>query len=318
MPLSPSSTWTMTAAWALTTLAFCLSSPTMAATLQVGPGMPYRLPSAAAAAAHDGDHIKIAAGSYSDCAVWKTNNLTIEGAGPDATVISGRPCQGKALFIAQGRAITVRNLALTGAHVADFNGAGIRAEGGDLTVEHVRFAEDENGIMSGALPGVKIIVRDSEFIADGTCEGGGGCAHGIYAGHIALLRVEHSRFLRTRSGHHIKSRALRTEVIGCDLEDGANGTSSLAVDVPNGGAVVLRDNHIEKGPRSENHMAAVMIGEEGATQPTPDIIVEHNTFRVDGSYESFLLGNRTPTVAVLTGNTSQGNAQALLGPGRVK
>jgi hypothetical protein len=65
-------------------------------------------------------------------------------------------------------------------------------------------------------------------------------------------------------------------------------------------------------------MAAVMIGEEGATQPTPDIIVEHNTFRVDGGYESFLLGNRTATEAVLTGNTLQGNAQALLGPGHVK
>jgi hypothetical protein len=318
MPLSPSSACTTALARTLTLLACCLSGPAMAATLQVGAGMAYKLPSAAAAAAHDGDHIKIAAGSYADCAVWKADNLTIEGAGPDATVISGRPCQGKALFIAQGRNITVRDLALTGARVADSNGAGIRTEGGDLTVEHVRFADDQDGILSGALFGVKIIVRDSDFIADGTCEGSGGCAHGIYAGHIALLRVEHSRFLRTRAGHDIKSRALRTEVIGCDLEDGADGTSSFAVDVPNGGAVVLRDNHIEKGPRSENHMAAVMVGEEGVTQPTPLIVVEHTAFRVDGGYESYLLDNRTTTAAVLTGNTLQGNARTLLGPGRVQ
>ena len=318
MPLSSPPAWTTTLVRALAIIAGCLSGPAMAATLRVGAGMPYKLPSTAAAAAHDGDHIKIAAGSYSDCAVWKANNLTIEGAGPDATVISGRPCAGKALFITQGNAITVRNLALTGAHVADFNGAGIRAEGGDLTIEHVRFADDEDGILGGALPGVKIVVRDSEFTGDGTCEGGGGCAHGIYVGHIGLLRVENSKFLRTRSGHHIKSRALRTEVIGCDMADGADGTSSFAVDVPNGGAVVVRGNHIQKGPRSENHQAAVMIGEEGVSQPTPDIIVDHNTFRVDGSYEAYLLDNRTPTAAVLTGNTLQGNAQALHGAGRVR
>jgi hypothetical protein len=318
MPLSPSSAWTTTVVRVFTLLAGCLSGPAMAATLEVGAGPPYKVPSAAAAAAHDGDHIKIDAGSYSDCAVWKANNLTIEGAGPDATVISGRPCMGKALFIVQGNAITIRNLALTGAHVADFNGAGIRAEGGDLTVEHVRFANDEDGILAGALPGKKIVVRDSEFIGEGTCAGGGGCAHGIYVGNIGLLRVEHSKFLQTHSGHHIKSRARRTEVIGCDLEDGADGTSSFAVDVPNGGAVLLRDNHIEKGPRSENHLAAIMIGEEGVSQPTPEITVEHNAFRVDGSYDSYLVYNRTSTGAVVRGNTLQGNALALFGDGSVK
>jgi hypothetical protein len=53
----------------------------LAATLEVGAGKPYKQPSAAAAAAHDGDHIVIAAGSYFDRAVWKANRLTIESAG---------------------------------------------------------------------------------------------------------------------------------------------------------------------------------------------------------------------------------------------
>jgi hypothetical protein len=302
----------------LSILSVCMPGHAPAATLAVGAGQEYKLPSAAAAAAHDGDHVTIAAGTYSDCSVWKANNLTIEGAGPEATVITGTPCAGKGLFITQGNAITIRNLALTNAHVADFNGAGIRAEGGDLTVEHVRFANNEDGVLAGALAGKTIIIRDSEFIGNGTCEGRGGCAHGVYAGTIGLLRVEHSRFLQTRAGHHIKSRAQRTEVIGCDLQDGPDGTSSYAVDAPNGGAVVLRDNHIEKGPMSENHSAAFMIGEEGVTQPTPEIIVENNTFLVDGGYESYLVYNRTTTEAVLTGNTLQGNARALHGDGTVK
>jgi hypothetical protein len=298
--------------------ALCLPHLASAATLEVGPGKPYNLPSAAAAVAHDGDHIVIAAGTYSDCAVWKASNLTIEGASAATTVITGTPCGGKALFITQGNAITIRGVALTGAHVGDFNGAGIRAEGGDLTVEHVRFANDEDGILAGGLPGKTIIIRDSEFIGDGTCQGGGGCAHGVYVGNIALLRVEHSRFFQTRQGHHIKSRAQRTEVIGCDLQDGANGTSSFAIEAPNGGAVVVRDNTIEKGPKSENHTAAVMIGAEGVTQPTPEILVEHNTFLVNGSYTSYLVNNLTATAAVLRANTLKGNAKALHGDGSVQ
>jgi hypothetical protein len=291
------------------------SAPAWPATLEVGAGKQYARPSAAAAVAGDGDHVVIAPGTYSDCAVWKANNLIIEGATPESTVITGTPCAGKGLFITQGDAITIRRLTLAGAHVAEFNGAGIRAEGGDLTVDHVRFLNNEDGILAGPLPGRTITVRDSVFIGNGTCAGRSGCAHGIYVGRIGLLRVEHSRFFETRSGHHIKSRAERTEVIGCDMADGANGTSSFAVDVSNGGAVLLRDNNVQKGPRSENHSAAFMIGAEGVDQPTPAIVVEHNSVVVEGGYRSYLVDNRTTTPAVLKNNTLRGGAAALRGPG---
>jgi hypothetical protein len=304
--------WMLAAALA----AACLSTPTRAATLEVGAGKTYAAPSAAASAAHDGDHIVIAAGSYFDCAVWRANDLTIEGAGPEATVITDKTCNGKALFITQGNNITIRNLTLTRARVPDMNGAGIRAEGGDLTVEHVQFVNNQNGILSSNLPGKKIIVRDSVFMRNGICDGA--CAHGIYVGQVALLRVERSRFFETKQGHSIKSRAQRTEVIGCDIADGADGTSSYAVDVSNGGAVVLRDSHIQKGPKSENHNGALVIGAEGVTQPTPEIIVEHNTFLVEGNYNAFLVWNLTATEAELKGNILQGNAKPLRGDGSVK
>ena len=287
-----------------------------AATLQVGPGKPYAMPSAAAAAAHDGDHIVIAAGSYFDCAVWKANNLTIEGAGPDATVITDKTCMGKGLFVTDGNNITISALTLTRARVPDFNGAGIRAEGSNLTVRNVHFINNQDGLLAGDGPGKTIIVTDSVFIRNGTC-GGSGCAHGIYVGHIGMLRVANTRFFETKQGHDIKSRASRTEVTGCDIEDGPNGTASYAVEIPNGGSVVVRDNKIQKGPKSGNHSAGVMIGSEGVTQPTPQILVAHNTFLVQGDYNSFLVVNMTATEAKLIGNTLQGNAKALRGDGSV-
>ncbi len=291
--------------------------PAASATLEVGTGKTYPLPSAAAAQARDGDRIVIAPGSYFDCAIWKANNITIEGASADATIITDKQCQGKALFITDGNNITIRNLTLTRARVPDGNGAGIRAEGGDLTVEHVNFINNQDGILAAPAPGKSIIIRDSSFIRNGTCESAG-CAHGIYVNELGLLRVERTKFFETKEGHHIKSKAARTEVIGCDLADGDNGTSSYTVDVPNGGAVVMRDNEIQKGPKSGNHTAALVVGEDGVSQPTEEITVVHNTFLVEGSYNSYLVNNLTATEAVLVGNILQGNAKALRGDGSVK
>ena len=50
-------------------------------TLAVGPTRALRTPSAAAAAAHDGDRIAIDSGTYDECAVWRQNDLLIEGVG---------------------------------------------------------------------------------------------------------------------------------------------------------------------------------------------------------------------------------------------
>ena len=216
------------------------------------------------------------------------NNLTVEGASAQDTVITDKTCQGKALFVIPGSNVTVRNLTLTRARAPDGNGAGIRAEGRNLLVERVRFIDNQNGILAADQPEGELIVRDSEFVRNGTCEQA--CAHGIYANRLALLRVERSTFRQTREGHHVKSRAARTEVLGCDIGDGPTGTASYLVDVPNGGAVVIQNNRLEKGPKSENHSAAISIGAEGVNRPTPEIRVEGNKFSVDGAYASVFVG----------------------------
>ena len=295
----------------------CLAVPAAARTLEVGPNKPFRQPSEAAAAAASGDHILIAPGEYFDCAVWRASRLVIEGTGkPENTVITDKTCNGKGLFLTDGEDITIRNLTLARARAPDSNGAGIRMEANTLTVEHVRFVNNQNGILTNADVHGTLIVRDSEFLRNGVCQRN--CAHGIYADTLDLLRVERSKFFETRSAHHIKSRARRTEVIDSDLQDGPNGTASYQIEVPNGGSVLVRGCTIEKGPRAENRTGAIVIGLEGVTQPTREIIIENNSFRVDGGYPSYLVYNQTATDAVLTGNRLSGSAKALHGDGEVR
>jgi hypothetical protein len=167
--------------------------------------------------------VRISAGQYFDCSIVSVDNLTNEGVGPDA-VLTDKPCAGKSLLVIDSNKVTVRNLTLQRAQVPDHNGAGVRAEGGDLTTEDSRFVNDENGIPSSDNPNATIRVSGGSFVSNGSCKGSRG--HGIYVGHIKLLHIDHTRFFNTHEGHHIKSRARRTEIVDRDIEDGPDGTSS--------------------------------------------------------------------------------------------
>ena len=232
-------------------------------------------------------------------------------------MITDKTCQGKGLFVTTGANTTVRNLTLTRARVADGNGAGIRAEGKDLTVEGVRFINNQNGILAGTIDGATILIRNSEFVRNGTCENSAGCAHGIYIGHMTKLRVEGSRFFNTREGHHIKSRASFNEIVGNDIQDGPDGTASYEIDIPNGGQVLVRGNTLQKGPKSENRTAAIMVGAEGVSMRTPEVVVENNTFTNQAPAQTALLANRTATEAVVRNNRLVGDIRPLVGDGTV-
>ena len=280
----------------------------------MGPNQQYEHPSETARAVQPGDTIKIAPGTYYDCTVWTTNKITIEGTGP-GVVLTDKTCQGKAVSVIHADDVIVKNITFQRARVHDGNGAGIRAEGIDLTLGNDKFLNNEEGILAGNNPKSSIIVRNSEFDHNGTCRSA--CAHGIYVDDIALLRIEHSRFFDTQAAHHIKLRAKRTELIDNHIEDGPNGTASYEVDIPNGGALVMIGNVLEKGPKNQNRTAAIMIGEEGVSQPTSELLFKGNVFANDGPPTAFV-DNITATPAQLIGNTFKGNAiKPLIGDGTV-
>lgn len=288
-----------------------------AKTFEVGPEKQYKTLNDGLDAAADGDRIVIDQGEHFDCAIIKLNDIVIEGAGKDgSTILTDKACAGKALLITSGDNITIRNLTLTRARVPDKNGAGIRAEGKSLIVERVKFINNQNGILSGSRPDGTVIIRDSDFVRNGICDPS--CAHGVYIGNSKLLRIENSRFSDTRQGHHIKSRAARTEIIGCTIADGPNGTASYLIEIPNGGSVLIRDNTMEKGPKAENRSTAISIGAEGVTQATKEIMIVNNKFTNAGRYNTYFVTNLTATEAVLKGNKLTGQIEPLKGDGEVQ
>jgi hypothetical protein len=296
--------------------AILCASTASAAVLDVGPGQKFAKPSEAIAKAHDGDTVRVAAGDYEDCASIKQNRFTLEGPADASAVMRNKTCAGKAILVIDGNDVTVRGLTLANAKVPDKNGAGIRAEGGALRVENTKFLHNENGLMSANEAGIVIRVVDSTFIGNGQCQPT--CAHGIYAGHIRLLRVEHSKFLEQHEGHHIKSRAARTEVIGCDIQDGPAGNSSYLIELPNGGAALIERNQMSKGRMSSNGGTAISIGAEGDINPPGPIVVRDNVFVNDQDRPTVFVRNFAATPAELSGNTLTGAVTPLSGPGTVR
>jgi hypothetical protein len=298
-------------------LALLVATPAAAETLRVGPGERFAVPSAAAREARAGDRILIAPGVYRDCTTFRTPDLTVEAAPGGAVEITGPVCADKALFVTAAPRITIIGVTFRGATASPGNGAGIRMEGADLTVRNTRFIDNQNGILTNAnMPGARLVIENSAFIGNGFLLAE--CAHGLYAGRLALVSIRASRFEATRRCHHVKSRAQRTEISDTLIADGDNHQASYLVDIPNGGDLVLRNSELRKGPRAENTEAAVVIGAEGVVHPTTTLQVFGNRFTNLMPRGTVFVRNRSQTPVDLQANSFSGQVTPLEGPGTVR
>lgn len=229
------------------------AAPASARTLTVGPGKEYAAPSAAIAAAQDGDTVLIEPGQYFDCAVVTHDHLTIAGSG-DGAVLTDKTCEGKALLVIRGNGVTVRNLTLARARVPDGNGAGIRLETPGLLLQQVVFENDQVGLLSGGSGG-EIRIEDCRFEQGGV--GGDRPKFAVMVARSALLRIERSTFRQVQGGQ-VSTWAERTEVAGNTIDTGAAEAPAEAV-LTMDGALLLEDNVITVGPNAPKLGAAIVL-----------------------------------------------------------
>ncbi|MFP3386264.1 hypothetical protein, partial [Tritonibacter sp. SIMBA_163] len=89
------------------------------------------------------------------------------------------------------------------------------------------FSDNENGILSGRVPGSHMTIEHSEFSENGY---GDGQSHNLYAGNIDRLTLRFNHFRGAVVGHQIKSRALHNEILYNHVSDDTFGRSSYLVD----------------------------------------------------------------------------------------
>ncbi len=225
-------------------------------------------------AALPGDQVVLAPGVYAEGAIIDTPDLVLRGE-PGAH-LRGHAVEGKAALVVKANGVLIEGIECSGIAVRDNNGACIRIEGDDLTVRNVHFHDNQQGILSGPGGGV-LLVENSLFERNGF----GGQAHGVYIGTpVETFVFRNNRILATTgAGHGLKSRARRT-IVENNVIAGLDGQDSRAIDLPDGGEVVIRNNVLEKGPNSEN---AQMIGLalEGSLHEVNETLIEGNLLLFD-------------------------------------
>jgi hypothetical protein len=261
---------------------------------------------AAATSANNGDSLVLAPGTYRECAAVRGSNITIRAERPGTAIFDGVSCEGKGILVLKGNQITIDGLVFANATVRDRNGAGIRGEGQGLTIRRSTFRNNENGILYGVNTSGTVLIEDSVFDGNGTCEGSG-CSHGIYINQVTQLTVRRSTFINTHVGHHLKSRAKSTLIEDCVIDDHDKGNSSYLIDIPNGGKLIARGNLLIKGPRTDNSTAFIAFAMEGMKNPSPPPIIERNRFINRLSNATYLLVRGASAPApVFKGNTQSG------------
>jgi hypothetical protein len=164
----------------------------------------------AVARAQDGDTIELLPGDYRGGLVLNQRRLTLRGVGK-VTVKGDGTLNGngelKALWTVRGGDVTIDNISFRGARAADGGGAGVRQEGGRLTLRGCQLFDNEYGLLAINDERAEVVIENSVFgMAPKVV---GGLHHLLSVGRINKFSVTGSRFQQGFEGHLIKSRAAR-------------------------------------------------------------------------------------------------------------
>lgn len=300
--------------------------------LTVGPSgiFQYRTIGAAVAAA-DADSnpnsyydIQVAPGTYTNDFSVVTRPMTIEvdprRAGSPVLLEATVSLPNQKGIILTFASLTVDGLTFMGAMIDNSlggNGAGIRdqntAAGATLIVRNSVFTKNQEGILTGDDTGETIAVTNSKFENNGNPDPGY-FQHALYVNHAGRLTVVDSLFCGQLIGHDIKSRALVTSIENNQIYDGEGftavgcraGSSSFAIDIPEGGSAVISGNRIVQGPATQNNKI-VAYGEEGLPFGTNGLSLSNNVFINSAPNATGIYDPKCVPVH-LTNNTFQGVA----------
>ena len=241
----------LVAAWTLVVFAGLM--PAWAAErLVVGPDAGPTGLKEAVARAQDGDTIEILPGDYAGGLVLMNRRLTLRGLGDKPPVIKGDGKAGSqlALWTVRGGAVTIENLEFRGARAQDGGGAGVRQEGGQLTLRRCSFFDNEHGVYAANDETAELAIDSSVLgMAPRVV---GGLYHLLNVGRIAKLTIIGSRFQQGFEGHLIKTRSRVTDIRYNFIHDAQRGGASYEIEIANGGVATIVGNVIGQGAESQN------------------------------------------------------------------
>ena len=224
--------------------------------------------------------ILIAPGVYRQCAVQQGGHITFKAVQSGTAIFEKETCEDKAALVLRGQGSAVDGLVFRGYRVSDGNGAGIRAEMGDLTVTNSMFLDSQEGILGGEPTGQRITIDRSTFSGLGQCDEAVNCSHSIYLGNKGSVTVTRSRFERGTGGHYVKLRVPNVTITDNSFDDTAGRKTNYMIDLPDGARGLIARNTFVQGKGKENASGLIVVAAENRTFPSTGLRVEDNDARM--------------------------------------
>ncbi|MFZ4544203.1 MAG: T9SS type A sorting domain-containing protein [Saprospiraceae bacterium] len=265
-----------------------------AKTWKIGPTRSYTLPSQVKTLVQDGDSIVIDAGIYlNDATKWSKKNLHFIGLGTGTNRcvlrFNGNIPNGKGIFVFESPGISdnplIENIVFDGAQVSNAdggNGAGIRFQARNITINNCKFVNCQNGILEGnaAVSGSNVIITNTEFENNGyklpNDPTFSGYEHHIYIGASTdSLLVQNCWFHHPRGmANSLKTRAQKSYILYNLIDEEDGGYGSWEINIAQGGLNVIMGNIIVQGNSGANHG---IIGYDAATNALEELYFINNT-----------------------------------------
>lgn len=264
------------------------------ASWNVGAGRTYTKPSQINGLVQNGDTVYIDSGIYANDAVkWTKKNLVFIGlgTGSNRTILqyTGDIPNGKGIFVFETPGTCdnayIENIVFDGAQVSNGNGgngAGIRFQANNLTVNKCKFTNCQNGILegNGSVTTSNVLITNSEFYNNG-CQlqndpTYSGYEHNIYiSASTDTLLVTNCYFHHPRGqANSLKTRAQRSFIMYNLIDEEAGGYGSWELNIAQGGLNIIIGNIIIQGPAGANHG---IVGYDAATNELEDFYFVNNT-----------------------------------------
>lgn len=262
-----------------------------------------RLQDAVTAIGNGDGTIRIAPGTYRDCAVQTGGRIAYAAITAGTAIFDGTSCEGKGGLVLRGAAAHVEGLVFQNFQVPDRNGSGIRLEKGNLTVVNTVFRNSEQGILANNDRAATISIDRSTFSGLGGCPDGM-CSHSIYVNDNARLIITRSRFERGTGGHYVKSRAARADISDSSFDDTRGSETNYMIDLPAGSVGTITHNEFVQGRSKENYSAFIAVGAETINNPSAGLTISANRASIAPGVQrtSTFVANWTREAIRLTGN----------------
>lgn len=221
--------------------------------------------------------IRIAPGTYRQCAVQGAGNITFRAATPGSVIFDSVTCEGKAALVLRGRSAAVDGIIFQNMRVPDANGAGIRLEKGNLDITNSLFRNSEQGLLTHADASGAVRIDRSSFQNLGRCDRDLDCAHSIYIGAYGSLSITRSRFEKGAGGHYVKTRSARVTIRDNSFDDSAGRGTNYMIDLSNGATGEIVGNEMVQGRDKENYTAFITVAPEGKVNSSDGLSITGNS-----------------------------------------